>query len=47
MSDSTESIEKIIEENREILDKFVEWTSNQPHIPKNIRMQFYLRKENQ
>lgn len=37
MFDISESLAKLIEENSEKLQKFEEWISTQPHIPKNIR----------
>jgi len=40
MSDSTENLDELFEYHREKLDKFEEWISTQPHIPKNFRENF-------
>jgi len=37
MSEPTERNKRLLEDNKEILDKLEEWTSTQPHIPKNTR----------
>ncbi|KAL7036744.1 hypothetical protein ACKWTF_008924 [Chironomus riparius] len=36
MSEVSECLAKLIQENTETLQKFEKWISNQPHIPKNI-----------
>ncbi|KAL7036745.1 hypothetical protein ACKWTF_008925 [Chironomus riparius] len=36
MTELSECLAKLIQENSETLQKFEDWISNQPHIPKNI-----------